>query len=65
MKKEAIGGYSYSVSDEQILEHRKRSIPEIFLWLHNTNELINAFTTEKEKNIISRFRKGELNIENH
>lgn len=49
-KKENEGvGFHYTVTDEQIAEHKKRSITEIFEWLESTRKLIDAVQTEKER----------------
>jgi len=49
-KKENEGvGFHYTVTDEQIAEHKKRSIPEIFEWLESTRKLIDSVQTEKER----------------
>ncbi|MBL7892738.1 MAG: hypothetical protein JNL63_08910 [Bacteroidia bacterium] len=53
-------GYHYYVTDEQVREHRKRSVAEIFEWLHNANVFMNAFQTEKEKELARKLRAGEI-----
>lgn len=42
-------GYYYEVTKEQVEEHRKRTIPEILAWLHNTNLFLSKIQTEEEK----------------
>jgi hypothetical protein len=49
-------GFHYTVTDEQIAEHQKRSIPEILEWLDSTNRLIASVQTEKEKEFSKRLK---------
>jgi hypothetical protein len=42
-------GFTYTVTDEQIAQHRKRSVLEIFEWLETTNAFIYALQTEDER----------------
>jgi hypothetical protein len=42
-------GFHYTVTDEQIAEHRKRSIAEIFAWLEETSKFIYALQTPEER----------------
>jgi hypothetical protein len=41
--------FHYTVTDEQIAEHQKRSIKEIFMWLESTQKLIYALQTPEER----------------
>jgi hypothetical protein len=52
-------GFYYTVSDEQIKEHRQRSVKEIFEWLESTNEFLWRFQTPIEKERMRKIRKGE------
>lgn len=42
-------GYFFVISDEAILEARKRSIEEIFQWLENANRFVYALQTPEER----------------
>lgn len=42
-------GFHYTVTDEQIKEHQKRSIIEIFEWLEKTNKFIYEIQTPEER----------------
>ena len=42
-------GFHYTVTDEQIKEHQKRSIEEIFEWLEKTNKFIYEMQTPEER----------------
>ena len=42
-------GFHYTVSDDQIKEHRQRSVKEIFEWLEKTNKFIYAMQTPEER----------------
>jgi len=42
-------GFYYEVTDEQIAQHRKRSINEIFEWLESTSEFIYKLQTNEER----------------
>ncbi len=42
-------GFHYTVTDEQIAEHRKKSIEEIFEWLETTNAFLYSIQTEEER----------------
>jgi hypothetical protein len=49
-KKENEGkGFHYTVTDQQIEEHRKRSLLEIFQWLEETNKFIYSIQTPQER----------------
>lgn len=52
-------GFYYTVTDEQIKEHRQRSVKEIFEWLETTNEFLWKFQTPVEKERMMKIRKGE------
>lgn len=49
-------GFHYTVTDEQIREHQKRSLLEIFEWLEETNKFIYAIQTPEER---ERMRKAK------
>lgn len=42
-------GFSYTLSDEKILEYLKLSTEEKLQWLEEINELTNLVLSEKEK----------------
>ncbi|MCS7004581.1 MAG: hypothetical protein NZM38_04565 [Cytophagales bacterium] len=42
-------GYFFTVTDEQMLEHRKRSIKDIFMWLESANSFIHSIQTPEER----------------
>lgn len=42
-------GFHYSVTDEQIEAHRKRSLAEIFAWLEETSKFIFSVQTPEER----------------
>ena len=49
-------GFHYTVTDEQIREHQKRSVKEIFEWLEKTNKFIHSIQTPEER---ERMRKAK------
>ena len=49
-------GFSYTVTDEQIEKHEKRSIPEILAWLESTRKLINAVQTPDAKEFARKLK---------
>jgi hypothetical protein len=53
-------GFHYTVTDEQIMEHQKRSIMEIFEWLQSANALIYAAQTPEERERTQKVKRGEL-----
>ena len=42
-------GFHYTVTDEQIREHQKRSVEEIFEWLQSTAKFIHEIQTPAER----------------
>jgi hypothetical protein len=42
-------GFHYTVTDEQISEHQKRTIPEIFEWIESTMKFVSRIQTPEEK----------------
>lgn len=42
-------GFHYTVSEEQIKEHQKRSVLDIFEWLEKTNKFIFEMQTPEER----------------
>lgn len=51
-------GFYYTVTDEQIAEHQKRSVKEILIWLHETNQLIAKLQTPEERERMMKIRAG-------
>jgi hypothetical protein len=49
-------GFYYTVTEEQVREHQKRSIEEILTWLHETNVFLNQVQTPEEKERMKKFR---------
>lgn len=49
-------GFHYTVTDEQIKEHKKRSVKEIFEWLEKTSKFIYEMQTPEER---ERMRKAK------
>ncbi len=47
-------GFHYTVTDEQIQEHQRRSVKEIFEWLENTTKFIYAIQTPEERERLSK-----------
>ena len=52
-------GFYYSVTDEQIKEHRQRTVNEIFEWLETTNEFLWKFQTSKARERMMKIRRGD------
>jgi len=42
-------GYYYTVTEEQIQAHQKRTIADIFNWIESTNRFVHAVQTQNEK----------------
>lgn len=53
-------GFYYSVTDEQIAAHRKRSFEEILQWLEDTHKLIYELQTPVERSIAKKIKNGEF-----
>lgn len=51
-------GFHYTVSEEQIEQHKKRTIEEIFAWLEETNRFVFMVQTPEERKR-SRLLKGK------
>lgn len=49
-------GFSYTVTDEQIAQHQKLSISQIFDWLDSTRKLVDSVQTEKEKEFAKKLK---------
>lgn len=49
-------GFSYTVTDEQIAQHQKLSISQIFDWLDSTRRLVESVQTEKEKQFAKKLK---------
>lgn len=52
-------GFHYTVTDEQIKEHQKRSILEIFEWLEKTNKFIYDMQTPEERARMRMMKNSE------
>ena len=52
-------GFYYTVTDEQIREHRQRSVKEVFDWLESTLEFIYNIQTPEERERSLKIRRGE------
>ena len=50
-------GFYYEVTQEQVNEHRKRSVKEIILWLQGINAFLKKVQTPEEKLRMESFRK--------
>ncbi len=53
-------GFHYTVTDEQIKEHQKRSLKEIFEWLEKTNKFVYALQTAEEREISIKIKNSAL-----
>lgn len=42
-------GFHYTVTDDQIKQHRERSVDEIIEWLEETNKFIYSIQTPEER----------------
>ncbi len=51
--------YTYTVTDEQIQEHRGRTLPEIFEWLSSALDFIYKMQTPEERKRWQEIRNGE------
>jgi len=49
-------GFSYTVTEEQIKDHQKRSIIEIFEWLEEMNKFLHAVQTPKERELMKTLK---------
>ena len=47
-------GFHYSVTDEQIEAHGKRSVEEILMWLQETSRFIYEIQTPEERERLKR-----------
>lgn len=52
--------FYYEVTDEQIREHRQRSVKQIFEWLESTNELLQKLQTPEERERMFKIRSGNF-----
>lgn len=41
--------FHYTVTEEQIKEHQKRSLKDILMWLEETNKFLYAIQTPEER----------------
>lgn len=57
---ESQKGFYYTVSDEQISEHRQRTVKQVFEWLESTLEFIHRLQTPHERDRMHKIRKGEF-----
>lgn len=53
-------GFYYEVSDDALKKWIRTPASEKLEWLEEVNEFIFRFTNRKQKEIISKFRKGEI-----
>jgi hypothetical protein len=53
-------GYYYEVSAEQVAEHKKRTLLEIFTWISQTNAFLNKVRKPEEKAFAEKLRSGEI-----
>lgn len=53
-------GFSYEVSDETLKKWVATPVSEKLEWLEEINRFIFKFAGDKQKAIISKFRKGEI-----
>lgn len=53
-------GYYYTVTDEQIREHQKRTPVEILDWIESTNEFLYKHQTPEAREAWMKIRKGEF-----
>ncbi len=53
-------GFYYSVTDEQIQEHRERSLFQVFEWLESTRKFIYNLQSPEERTRMEQIRKGEF-----
>jgi len=49
-------GFYYEVTEEQVLQHQKRSVVQILQWLYETNILLSKIQTQEEKDRIKTFK---------
>lgn len=49
-------GFHYTVTDEQIKEHQKRSVEEIFEWLEKTAKFIYDLQTPEERERMKKMK---------
>jgi len=47
-------GFHYSVKDEQIIEHQKKSVEEIINWVESTAKFIYEMQTPEERKRMKR-----------
>ncbi len=52
--------FYYTVSDEQIREHSRRSMNEIFNWLESTFRFVSKLQTNEERDRAIKIKKGEF-----
>ena len=48
-------GFFYTVTKDQIKEHRKRSVKDIFTWIESTNKFVTAIRQPSEKRNAQHF----------
>jgi hypothetical protein len=53
-------GFHYTVTDEQMREHQKRSVKEIFEWLEKTNKFVYSLQTPKEREMSRKIKNTAL-----
>lgn len=53
-------GFKYTIEDEKIREYMKLSIEEKFKWLNEIQKFNQFALTDKEKEIMEKFKKAEI-----
>ena len=53
-------GFYYTVTDEQIAAHQKRSVEEIFQWLEEIHSFIYTVQTPEERLRMQKIKNGEF-----
>ena len=59
---EAMEGFYYDVTDEQVRQHQQRSIEEIFDWLETTSMFIWQIQTPEERRRKFDFKGNKYGI---
>lgn len=59
-KENANKGFYYTVTDEQIADHQKRSMQEIFEWLEELNSFIYTVQSPEERIRMLKIKNGEF-----
>lgn len=56
--------FYYTVSENQIAEHRKRSVKEILQWMEEMNKLIFSLKTSEELALLYKFKRKKWGTNN-